>query len=119
MVSIVEIPVADFNRAVKFYSAVLGIAIEEVDMGGVQMGVFPGSDEVVNLALAKGDDYKPATGGPLIYLNAGNELQPILDKIEKNGGQTIVPKTEISPEMGYFALFLDSEGNRMGLHAMG
>jgi predicted enzyme related to lactoylglutathione lyase len=28
-----------------------------------------------------------------------------------------VPKTEINPEIGYFALFIDPEGNKMGLHS--
>lgn len=49
--------------------------------------------------------------------NAGEDLQPMLDKIEKSGGEILVPKMEISPEMGYFALFIDSEGNKIGLHS--
>jgi uncharacterized protein len=117
IISIVEIPVTDFPRAVKFYQTILGITIQEVDMGGTQMGVFPSEDETVNIALAKGSDYKPTTEGAVLYLNAGKDLQPMLDKIERNGGQVIVPKTQISPEMGYFALFIDTEGNKLGLHS--
>ena len=64
-----------------------------------------------------GKDYKPTTDGALLYLNAGEDLQAMLDKVEKNGGQVILPKTEISPEMGYFALFIDTEGNKLGLHS--
>jgi hypothetical protein len=30
----------------------------------------------------------------------------------------IVPKTEISPEYGFMAVFIDSEGNRIGLHSV-
>ncbi|MFT4146889.1 MAG: hypothetical protein QM644_20805, partial [Mobilitalea sp.] len=60
---------------------------------------------------------KPTTDGAVLYLNAGNDLQPMLDKVAQNGGQVIVPKTEISPEMGYFALFIDPEGNKLGLHS--
>jgi uncharacterized protein len=117
LISIVEIPVADFSRSVNFYKTVLGLAIEEMEMDGNQMGVLPNEEGTVNVVLVKGKDYKPTTDGAVIYLNAGKDLQPMLDRIEKNGGQVIVPKTEISPEMGYFALFIDTEGNKLGLHS--
>lgn len=118
LISIVEIPVADFFRAVTFYQAILDVSIEETEMDGMQMGVLPGNGETVNVVLVKGDGYQPAAAGALIYLNAGNNLQLALDKIEPNGGKIIMPKTEISPEMGFFALFMDTEGNRLGLHAI-
>lgn len=117
LISIVEIPVADFSRAVTFYQTVLGVTIEEMEMDGVQMGVLPSNGETVNVVLAKGKDYKPTTDGALLYLNAGSDLQPALNKIEQSGGKVIVPKTEISPEMGFFALFIDTEGNKLGLHS--
>ena len=117
LISIVEIPAGDFSRAVKFYQSILGIAIEEMEMDGNQMGIFPNEEGTVNVLLVKGNDYKPATDGAVLYLNAGDNLQPILDKVEQNGGQIILPKTEISPEMGYFALFIDTEGNKLGLHS--
>lgn len=117
-VSIIEIPVTDFLRAKTFYEIILDITIEEAKMDGVQMGILPGTEETVHVVLAKGKDYQPAiTGGPLLYLNAGNNLQAILDKIKQHGGQEIQPKTEISTEMGVFALFTDTEGNKLGLHA--
>lgn len=117
LVSIVEIPTSDFLRAVTFYQTVLDVTIEEVDMDGTQMGVLPSDGETVNVVLVKGNDYKPTSDGAVIYLNAGNDLQPILNKVEQNGGQVIVPKTEISPEIGFFALFIDTEGNKLGLHS--
>ncbi|MBT1711196.1 VOC family protein [Fulvivirgaceae bacterium PWU5] len=117
LVSIIEIPVTDFSRSVKFYQTILGVTIEEVNMGETQMGVLPSDGKTVSVVLAKGNDYKTTTGGVVVYLNAGSDLQPTLDKVEKNGGQIIVPKTQISPEMGYFALLIDSEGNKLGLHS--
>jgi predicted enzyme related to lactoylglutathione lyase len=117
LISIVEIPVTNFTRAVQFYQTILGVSIDEVDMAGTQMGVLPSDGETVNVVLAKGSDYKPTTDGAVLYLNAGNDLQPTLDKIKQNGGQVIVPKTEINPEMGFFALFIDTEGNKLGLHS--
>lgn len=117
LISIVEIPTTDFARAVKFYQTILGVIIEEVDMDGMLMGLLPSDGETVNVVLVNGNDYKPTTDGAVLYLNAGNDLQPMLDKVEQNGGQVILPKTEISPEMGFFALFIDTEGNKLGLHS--
>ena len=117
LISIVEIPITDFSRAVHFYQTILGITIEEVDMDGTQMGVLPSDGETINVVLVKGADYKPTSDGAVLYLNAGNDLQPMLEKVSKNGGQIIVEKTQISPEMGFFALFMDTEGNKLGLHS--
>lgn len=117
LISIVEIPVSDFSRAVKFYETILGIAIEEMEMDGNRMGVLPNDEGTVNVVLVKGNDYRPTPDGAVLYLNAGANLQPTLDKVEQNGGKIILAKTQISPEMGYFALFIDSEGNKLGLHS--
>ena len=61
------------------------------------MGVFPGDEEAVNVVLVKGNDYKPTTDGTVVYLNAGDDLQTVLDKIEPSGGKILVPKTEKKP----------------------
>lgn len=117
LASIIEIPVENFARAVAFYKTVLAIEIEETEMAEVQMGLFPSDGELVSIVLAKGDDYTPTTDGTIVYLNVGEDLQSSLDKVEPNGGKIIVPKTEISPEMGFFSLFIDTEGNKLGLHS--
>lgn len=118
LISIVEIPVLDLLRALTFYQSILGVNIEEVDMGGDKMGVFPGDGSAVSVVLIQSDDYKPSADGTVAYLNAGDDLQVVLDKIVANGGEMVVPKTEISPEIGFFAMFLDTEGNKLGLHSM-
>lgn len=118
LISIVEIPVADFPRAVTFYKGILAVTIQEMEMDGVTMGVIPNAEGTVNVVLAKGGDYKPTADGAVLYLNAGKDLQTMLDKVKQHGGQILVPKTMISPEMGYFALFIDTEGNKLGLHSV-
>lgn len=115
LISIVEIPTDSFQRATRFYESILDLEIQAIDMQGTKMGLFPGEDE--NVALVNGTDYKPSSQGTLVYLNGGEDLQVILDKIEKNGGKVIVPKTLIDSENGFFATFLDSEGNKLGLHS--
>jgi len=118
LIKIEEIYTSDFSRAVTFYKAILGVDIEEIEMDGTKMGILPSDGETVNVALVHGNDYKPTAAGTVIYFNAGNDLQPTLDTIAPNGGKVIVAKTEISPEMGFFALFIDSEGNKIGLHSI-
>jgi uncharacterized protein len=117
MIKWFEIPAMDFNRAVSFYKNIMDIEISEVDMFGTKMGLFPSDGQNVSGAIVKGDDYKPSTDGVIAYLNGGEDLQEILNRIEKSNGTIIVPKTQISPEMGYFALFIDTEGNKIGLHS--
>lgn len=117
LISIVEIPTADFSRAVAFYQAILDINIEEIEMDGVKMGLFPNAGEGVLIQLINGSDYRTSTDGTIVYLNGGDDLQKVADKIEANGGKIVVPKTEIGPEMGFFAMFTDTEGNKLGLHS--
>ncbi|MES2679502.1 MAG: VOC family protein [Bacteroidota bacterium] len=113
-----EIPAKDFNRAIGFYKGILGLEIQEADMFGSKMGFFPSDGKNVSGAIVKGDDYAPSMEGVTIYLNGGEDLQTILDKVENSKGKIIVPKTQISPEMGYFAMFIDTEGNKLALHSI-
>ncbi|MDX2360880.1 MAG: hypothetical protein QNK23_08745 [Crocinitomicaceae bacterium] len=46
-------------------------------------------------------------------------MDVIIERIEGAGGQVVMPKTQISPEIGFMALFTDTEGNRVGLHSQG
>lgn len=115
--SIFEIPTTDMPRAVAFYQSLLDIKIETIDMQGMQMGVFPSEGRAVSGVLVHGEGYTPSADGVVIYLNGGEDLQGMLDKVEPNGGTVIVPKTLIDEENGYFAMFLDTEGNRLGVHS--
>jgi predicted enzyme related to lactoylglutathione lyase len=93
-----------------------------MEMGDFEMRMFPAEDqETVTGAICKsGDFYKPsAESGPLVYFNANPDLQVALDKVESAGGTIVIPKTQITPEYGYMAVFLDSEGNRVAFHSMG
>jgi predicted enzyme related to lactoylglutathione lyase len=63
--------------------------------------------------------YAPSsTQGALLYLNGNPDLQNILSKVVEAGGKIMVPKTQISPEHGYMAVFTDAEGNRIALHSI-
>ena len=116
-ISIFEIPATEISRAVDFYQTILDIEIEKMDIPEMQMGIFPYEGQMVTGIITKAAGYQPSADGVTIYLNGGDNLQVILDKVEKNGGKIMVPKTLHADESGYFAIFLDSEGNKIGLHS--
>ncbi|WP_408036172.1 VOC family protein [Tenacibaculum aestuarii] len=116
-VSIFEIPATNITRAVNFYKEILGIEIERLDFPGMEMGLFPYQGQMVTGVIIKGEGYEPSASGVTIYLNGGDNLQTIIDKVEEHGGNIVIPKTPHADENGYFAIFLDSEGNKIGLHS--
>jgi uncharacterized protein len=117
-----EIPAVDLNRAQKFYETIFNIQMIPLETPNFQMRMFPVEDMMNGIggALSKAEGfYKPsATDGTLVYLNANPGVQNVLDKIEGAGGKIVVPKTQISPEYGYMAVFIDTEGNRVALHSV-
>ncbi len=115
-----EIPTRDFERAVRFYEAVFACRLERTNIAGGDLAVFPHERDATGGALVAPDDaYQPSATGAVVYLNAGADLQPLLDRVSANGGKVTVPKTELPEGMGFFAHFEDSEGNRVGLHSLG
>ena len=117
-----EIPVVDIDRAQRFYEALFNIQLIPLSTPNLQMRMFPIEDPMTGIggALAKAEGfYKPsATDGVLVYLNANPDVQLVLDRVEAAGGKIVVPKTEISPEYGHMAVFIDTEGNRVALHSI-
>lgn len=122
MVGWFEIPVLDMDRAKTFYDAVFKIEIQVQDFGGTLMGWFPWAEGKTGAAgslILQPDWYKPSnTDGVLVYF-ACTDVQNELNRIEKSGGKILKQKTQISPEVGYMGLFLDTEGNRIALHSKG
>jgi predicted enzyme related to lactoylglutathione lyase len=114
-----EISVSDMTRAKKFYETVFGIKMNQQEMMGMQMTFFPGEDMngKVSGALVQGPMHKPSAEGAVIYLNGNPDLGNALSKIEAAGGKVVMPKTTISKEVGNMAFFIDTEGNRIGLHS--
>lgn len=117
-----EIPTTDLERANKFYEKIFGFTTQPMDLPNIKMRMFPIEDMVNGVGGALVDSngfHKPSgTDGPLIYLNGNPDVQVILDKVEEAGGNILVPKTEISPEYGYMAVIIDSEGNRIAFHSV-
>jgi predicted enzyme related to lactoylglutathione lyase len=115
-VSWFEIPAIDFFQAVEFYQYIFGIKMQQHTLGLNSMAYFP-ANRGIGGAVVSGSGYVPSDTGPLIYLNCGDDLSLVLDKVEQVGGRVIMPKTLISEESGYFAVFIDSQGNKLALHS--
>ncbi|HXR04634.1 MAG TPA: VOC family protein [Verrucomicrobiae bacterium] len=111
-----DIPVKDLDRAIIFYSAVLGRTVAKHSMEGMTFGLLPDADNGVSGCLVVGAEHTPSTSGPMIYLNCANRLDAAIATIEKNGGKILQPKHQIGPH-GFRAVALDSEGNRIALHS--
>ncbi len=110
-----EIPVANLDRAQAFYETVLGVSLQREDFGGGAMAVFPhGGKPNASGALIAQEDCEPHVQGSIVYLSV-TDLAPALERANRNGGDTIVPRTALPEDMGWFAQFRDSEGNRVGL----
>ena len=114
-----EIPVADMQRAKNFYQTLFSIEMQESEMMGMQMAFFPyeNMSGKVSGALVKSSMHKPSAEGAVIYLNANPDLTQYLIKVEMAGGKIAMPKTHINSESGHMAFFIDSEGNKIGLHS--
>lgn len=113
-----EIPATNYDRAVKFYSTVLGAELQHMESNGTRWAFFPFEPQkTVGGAITYGNGNEPSEKGSLIYLNGGDDLAVPLARVEKAGGKVVMPKTAIG-ENGFMAIFKDTEGNRVALHSM-
>jgi hypothetical protein len=112
----VDIPVVELDRAIRFYSAMLGTPVKKEEFSGMAMGLLPHQGEDVGGCLTKSESFRPSANGPLIYLNAQGRLDEALAAVEPNGGKVMQPKHQIGP-YGFRAVVIDSEGNRIALHS--
>ena len=113
LISWVEIPATNFERAVKFYSSVLTISLQVIDCGQEKMACFPKGEGAISYAPG----FKPGKNGVLVSLNVSDDLDGAIERIKNLKGTIVKPKTKIEAEgRGYFALFIDSEGNKIGLY---
>lgn len=117
-----EIPVTDIDRAKKFYETILDIEMVERADGNDEAVFFPFNPSIIQATsgrvtgvLSKSERNSPSGNGTVVYINASPGIQKVLDKVEQAGGKIIAPKTQIPA--GYIAIIIDSEGNKIGLHA--
>jgi predicted enzyme related to lactoylglutathione lyase len=119
-----EIPAADLARAQRFYETVLGRAMKRETMGSEQMAIFAaepeGGAEVVSGCLNVGAErVAPSRAGTRVYLDASPSIDAALERVARAGGRIHTPKIALPQGMGFFAHIEDTEGNVVGLHALG
>lgn len=111
-----DIPVGDMDRARAFYSAVLQADVE----------LMPGMDDVALLPmepgdasgdLVKSDRATPGAGGVTIYLDSKGDPEGMLERAVAAGGQVDMPVADMGEMVGFIGFFIDTEGNRVGVHA--
>lgn len=117
-----EIPVSDINRAKAFYETILDIVMVKRKDGEDEAVFFPFNPNVVQATsgrvtgvLSKSGRNSPSSSGTMVYINASPSIQSVLDKVEEAGGKILASKTAIPA--GFIAVIMDTEGNRVGLHA--
>ncbi|MGD8793258.1 MAG: VOC family protein [Anaerolineae bacterium] len=113
-----EIPATDIERAARFYGTILDteLKIGEV-IPGFLMAMLPVEPGGIGGAIVQGEALVPSRAGTLVWLNGGEDLDEVLARVPGAGGQVLAPKRSIG-EHGFFAAFLDTEGNRVGLHSL-
>jgi len=111
-----EIATKDLERAKNFYAKVFELEFQFIEMPDSKMYMFGDPKGVGSSgALLHSSDSIPSADGTRVYFEC-EDLAVEAERIDKAGGKLIVPKTDIG-EFGYFGLFIDTEGNRIGLHS--
>lgn len=119
LINWVEIPAIDIERAKKFYGAILGgMQFHDMEMQGSKYALFPVEDKFNTGALVQSEFHKPSPDGICVYLDGGQDMDNILMHVENAGGEIIMAKTNTGMEAGYVGMFIDSEGNKIGLQHM-
>jgi predicted enzyme related to lactoylglutathione lyase len=112
-----EIPTTNLERAIAFYENIFAITLRRENCGGGNMAIFPYAEPAAGGALVAMPQLEPRENGTLIYLDGGTDLNIVLARIPPVGGQVVMTKTDLGKDIGHIALFIDCEGNRVGLYS--
>jgi len=110
-----DLPVADLERAGRFYSAVLAIEVTQESAGNFKFAVLEHGPQGNGGCLVPKANEVSATG-ILVYMNVDGRIRDAIKQAEKHGGRVVEKITGIGPH-GFRAVILDSEGNRIALHS--
>jgi predicted enzyme related to lactoylglutathione lyase len=114
LIAWVEIPTADFERAVKFYGSVFKLDLTPIDCGNCEkMACFPTGEG----AIIHSPHAKPSENGAIVSFTVPDSIDAAISRIEQAKGKVVIAKTKIEAEgRGYFAVCTDSENNKIGLY---
>jgi hypothetical protein len=106
----IEIPSKDFAKAKKFYGDVFSWTFQ--DIPEMNYLIYKAPDGIGG-GFSKEAEFS-SKPGILLYIEVEN-MEGSIKKAEQAGGATVKGKTQISPDMGYYAMVKDLEGNVIGL----
>lgn len=112
-----EIPVDDYERAIKFYENMLDVKLQRKIIDEMELAIFTSDENAVSGALVKCDFLEPSGQGSLVYLNVEGFMDAALSRAKQAGAEIVIPKTGIG-ECGFIAHIKDCEGNKVALHSM-
>ena len=108
-----EIPSVDFDRAQRFYATLLDVTVfcppVSPRMGIIKYRPDAGGGAIVERGV-------PSADGVTFFFQVNDRLDATAARIEAAGGRLLGPIVDIAPN-GRMQLFLDTEGNRLGLHS--
>ena len=112
-----EISVTDMNRAVEFYQTHFGLTFKHEVMNDMEMSIAEtGNIGDPSFALLKHEMMVPSRDGSTVYLHLSLTLNDKINEIKAAGVEILLPPMPIKEgECGYSAIFVDSEGNKVGL----
>ena len=111
-----DIPVADMDRARKFYAAVLQTEVPLMDGANGDVALLPMEPGDMSGDLVKSDMRTPGAPGVTIYLDSKGDPEGMIERAVAAGGQVGMPVTDMGEMVGSIGFFIDSEGNRIGVH---
>ncbi|HMC24231.1 MAG TPA: VOC family protein [Candidatus Udaeobacter sp.] len=106
-----EIPADNPDRAKAFYSNLFGWKINPFPGGGDYWHIDTGGADDTPDGALKGRRHP---GEPIVNYISVDSVAEFSKKIEKLGGKICMSRTAV-PQMGYFAVCQDTEGNAFGL----
>ena len=113
-----EIPCQSFERATRFYAALLGAGPERRDVLGVPHAVFAPSHGGDRAAIVQRTNQEPAPASACIHWGAATveALRAAVERAWHAGGRVVMPVTAVG-DRGFIAIVEDTEGNTIRLHA--
>ena len=111
-----DIPVADLDRARKFYAAVLEAEIPLMEGAPGEVALLPMEPGSVSGDLVRSENAKPGAGGVTVYLDSKGDPEGMMERAVAAGGKVITPVAHMGDMVGWIGFFQDSEGNRIGVH---
>ncbi|MGE8723178.1 VOC family protein [Leptospira terpstrae] len=115
LVNWIEIPVLDFARAIAFYEEILQTTLQTMEINNTKYALFPTNDRFNSGSLVQSENHKPSLDGVNVYFDGGTDMNQLLIRVELAGGKILLTKTYVGEEAGHIGMFLDSEGNKIGI----